>query len=1031
MDVNPTISSLTLGGTGGAQTLTNSGKTLTVNLASVVNTNGVLGMSAGTLTGLGSLNIYGQLYWNGSFSGNGFSLTVQSNAVLNILGGPSFSGIVTNLGTMNWLANNFVITTNGPTATGTIWNQPGALFDIQCDGVVVNGSSLATFHNAGLVRKRIATGLTTFNTALDNSGIVQAQTGTINFAGGSNLGGTFQANSGAAMNFTAGTFILSSPPDFQGPGPVQMIGGNLTLNAFTGTFSLSAVTLVGQNTVAATGTINLNATPLGSGATLTIASNAVLNIQGGPSFSGIVTNLGTVNWLANNFSITTNSPTVNGEFWNQPGALFDIQCDQVVVNGSSLATFHNAGLVRKHIATGLTTFNTFFDNSGVIQAQTGTINFGGGSNLGGTFQANSGAAMNFTAGTFTLSSPPDFQGPGPVQMIAGNLTLSAFTGTFSLNSITLVGQNTVAATGTINLNGTPLGSGATLTIASNAVLNIQGGLSFSGIVTNSGTVNWLANNFSITTNSPTVNGEFWNQAGALFDIQCDQVVVNGSSLATFHNAGLVRKHITAGLTTFNTAFDNSGIVQAQTGTINFAGGGNLGGTFQANSGAAMNFTGGTYALGSPPDFQGPGPVQITAGNLTLNAFTGTFTLSGTHLVGQNSIAATGTINLNGSPLDAGATLTIASNAVLNIQSGPSFSGIVTNLGTVNWLANNFSITTNGPTVNGTFWNQAGALFDIQCDQVVVNSSSLATFHNAGLVRKHITAGLTTFNTAFDNSGIVQAQTGTITFAGGGNPGGTFQASSGAAINFTGGTYALSSPPDFQGPGPIQISTATLNAFTGTFTLSGTTLVGDNTIAASGSINLISGSLGAGASLSVASNAVLSLQGANLSGQLINQGTVNWQAGNVTVTTNGSGATGAILNQTGALFDIQCDQILSFNALPASFHNAGLLRKSSAATTTAFTINLVNTGTIQAQNGLLSIQGSYTEKPHLNLGDFYFLRGSRLRVWQDPVHLCPCLCWKFHRQHPRRLPARSRHQFPRRRLSLRNRRFYQLHRVGSR
>jgi hypothetical protein len=53
------------------------------------------------------------------------------------------------------------------------------------------------------------------------------------------------------------------------------------------------------------------------------------------------------------------------------------------------------------------------------------------------------------------------------------------------------------------------------------------------------------------------------------------------------------------------------------------------------------------------------------------------------------------------------------------------------------------------------------LFDIQCDQSLVSSASPANFHNAGLVRKRVTAGTTTFNTFFDNTGTVQAQTGVI------------------------------------------------------------------------------------------------------------------------------------------------------------------------------------------------------------------------------------------------------------------------------
>src|ERR1019366_3875657 len=128
------------------------------------------------------------------------------------------------------------------------------------------------------------------------------------------------------------------------------------------------------------------------------------------------------------------------------------------VSSSSLANFHNAGLVRKRVTAGATTLNVFLDNSGTVQAQTGTIYISTGGNLGGTFQADSGAAINFNGGTYTLSSPPNFQGPGTVQFTGGYLTLNAFTGTFTLNGIALGGQNTGAATSTINLNGTRLGA---------------------------------------------------------------------------------------------------------------------------------------------------------------------------------------------------------------------------------------------------------------------------------------------------------------------------------------------------------------------------------------------------------------------------------------------------------------------------------------------------------------------------------------------------------------------------------------------
>jgi hypothetical protein len=766
MDVSPTISSLTLGAASGQQTLTNNSLGLTVNNASVVNANGVLGINSGTVNGLTTLSVNGQLQWNGGSSGAGLALTVQPSAVMNLQGTIVFQGPVTNFGTVNWMSGAVAINTNSGTS-GAFWNQPGAVFDIQCSQSLFFGISLPTFHNAGLIRKEIDTGITTFGVFLNNTGTVQAKAGTINFPSGTDLGGIFQADSGAAIAFNGSSYTLSSPPtNFQGPGTVQFTSVNLTLNSFTGgPYTINPTTLlIGQNTVAATGTVTLNGNNLGPGASLTVASNAVMNLQGTIVFQGPVTNFGIVNWVSGGVAINTNSGTF-GVFWNQPGAVFDIQCSQSLFYGISLPTFHNAGLIRKEIDTGITTFGVFLNNIGTVQAKAGTINFPTGSDFGGTFQADSGAAIAFNGGNFILSSPPtNFQGPGTVQFTSVNLTLDSFTGgPYTINPTTLlVGQNTVAATGTVTLNGNNLGPGASLTVASNAVMNLQGTIVFQGPVTNFGIVNWVSGGLAINTNSGTF-GVFWNQAGAVFDIQCSQNLFYGISVPTFHNAGLIRKEIDAGITTFGVFLNNTGTVQAKAGTINFPSGTDLGGIFQADSGAAIAFNGSSYTLSNPPaNFQGPGTVQFTSVNLTLDSFIGgPYTINpSTLLVGQNTIAATSTVTLNGNNLGPGASLTVLSNAVMNLQGTIVFQGPVTNFGTMNWVSGGLAINTNSGT-SGVFWNQPGAVFDIQCSQSFFYGISVPTFHNAGLIRKSATSGLTSITIAIDNTGTIQAQTGII------------------------------------------------------------------------------------------------------------------------------------------------------------------------------------------------------------------------------------------------------------------------------
>ncbi len=674
MDVSPTISSLTLGGASGVQTLTNSGKTLTVNHASVVNANGVLGMSTGTVNGTGSLTVAGDVEWNGGASGNGFPVTVQSGAALDIQGSFSFAGPVTNQGTVNLVSGTMAITTNSTTANGEFWNQAGALYDIQSGSAIFAGALPANFHNAGTLRKDIAAGSPTISVFLDNSGTVQSKAGTLAFSSGSNLGGTFQADSGAAIAFNNGSFVLSTPPNFQGPGAVQFTGGSLTLDAFTGSLTLNGISLVGQNTIAATGIINLNGTSLGNGASLTILSNAVLNLQASASFSSPVTNQGTVNLINGNMSIYTNNTTSTGEFWNQAGALFDIQSGSGITSAALPANFHNAGTLRKDVATATSTISVFLDNSGTVQTKTGTLAFSSGSNLGGTFQADSGAAIIFSGGTFVLSTPPNFQGPGAVQFTGGSLTLNAFTGSLTLNGISLVGQNTIAATGIINLIGTSLGNSASLIILSNAVLNLQASASFAGPVTNQGTVNLLNGTMSLNTNGPSANGEFWNQAGALFDIQSGSGISSVAQPAIFHNAGTLRKSANSGTSGIAVNLDNTGTIQAQVGVIGIQG------SYTESPSATL-----AVSLAGLTPGTGFGKIQFTAaptfaGKFALNTLNGYRPNSGdSFLVISYPSYTGGFTSYNGLDLGGGLQLTpnLASTALTLVASAsiPDITGI--------------------------------------------------------------------------------------------------------------------------------------------------------------------------------------------------------------------------------------------------------------------------------------------------------------------------------------------------------------------
>src|SRR5438094_9842306 len=70
-------------------------------------------------------------------------------------------------------------------------------------------------------------------------------------------------------------------------------------------------------------------------------------------------------------------------------------------------------------------------------------------------------------------------------------------------------------------------------------------------------------------------------AGALWDIQSDQTVYNDyyycGAGARFQNAGTVRKSGGTGTTSISIPFNNAGTVEVEEGTLQFNGGGSVGG----------------------------------------------------------------------------------------------------------------------------------------------------------------------------------------------------------------------------------------------------------------------------------------------------------------------------------------------------------------------------------------------------------------------------------------------------------------------
>ena len=227
--------------------------------------------------------------------------------------------------------------------------------------------------------------------------------------------------------------------------------------------------------------------------------------------------------------------------------------------------------------------NVVFNNMGTVDILNGAFNVNNGASSGGQLITTPGATINFVNYVFTNGNT--FTGNG---IYANGAT---FAGAFS---------------GILNWDGGSL-TGA-LTIPTNGVFNIVagGGNGFEGLIlTNYGTVNWT--NTTIYSRAPG-NAQIYNYGtwNALSGSQFQGGYGGGGTL--FENAGLFV--VSAGSNTAsldaNVAFNNSGLVQVESGALKLAQAPAAGGSFTADPGASLNFISTAYKFETTNTFAGGG-----------------------------------------------------------------------------------------------------------------------------------------------------------------------------------------------------------------------------------------------------------------------------------------------------------------------------------------------------------------------------------------------------------------------------------------
>jgi hypothetical protein len=205
VDTNVSIASLTIGGASGQQTLTDGTHTLSIT-NTLVTANGIFDFRGGTFNG-GSLTDQGTFNCGGGIVA--IPVTVAGGGVLNFNGSAvTIYAPLTNAGTINWSGSTLNVYNNAAAYTGAIYNQSGGFFNLQSDqSLYSSGGGFELFSSAGTVRKTAGLGTSSFSLPFTNAGTVDAQSGTIHFGSGGNIGGTYNTASGALIEFAGGSFL--------------------------------------------------------------------------------------------------------------------------------------------------------------------------------------------------------------------------------------------------------------------------------------------------------------------------------------------------------------------------------------------------------------------------------------------------------------------------------------------------------------------------------------------------------------------------------------------------------------------------------------------------------------------------------------------------------------------------------------------------------------------------------------------------------------------------------------------------------
>jgi hypothetical protein len=640
----------------------------TANFDGASGTTAALTVSGGTLGGSGLLTVSGPMGWSGgSLSGAGGTTRVLASGTLGIAptANVNFQSYTLELaGAGTWTGT---ATVNAGSAA-ILRVLGGATLDIQGDPSFAYdlGGAAPSFDVLGTLARTTSPNAAVLTVAVNDSGTVSVQSGTLRLAGGGASSGAYAVSTGAVLDFGGGTHALAAAASIGGAGAVGVSGGVLNSG---GAYAVTGSTQIDG------GTANLNgATSSTAGLTVTggaLGGSGLLTVSGPMSWTGggLLGAGGTTRVLAGGTLSLAPVANVNLQAYTLElagtgtwtgtatmnsgggavlrvlaGGVLDIQGDPTFAYnlGGASSLLENLGTLDRSTSTGTVTVAAPFNLGGTASIQSGIISVTGGGTMSGAVNLASATVLQFTAGSTTLANNFRVTGTTGYAQVAGSAVLGGLTATDTafFDNLQLAGGTISLGGGTIKTpvstiwNGSATVGGGTLFIPAGAALSFA----FTGSASlQNATI--LNGGGAVFTTSGTLNtgsgAVIRNLAGATFAFTAaGSVPYNlGGTASLFDNQGTLTSAPLSGNVVIGAQLSNTGTVQVASDTLRFTNGsaGSLVGTVTVTAGAALDFGGGAFAQTGP--LQVNGDLVVSAGQAVPGGYplgvAGSFTTMGT------------------------------------------------------------------------------------------------------------------------------------------------------------------------------------------------------------------------------------------------------------------------------------------------------------------------------------------------------------------------------------------------------------------